>query len=162
MSSVAEQTRDAVRARPFLHEALRAGVVNYQAAAELLDLGADEGTVAAALRRYAADMSRRPRESRRVRVTVRRNVAVAETGEDGLCGVGDASVVDGGDATAFVATGDVDGASLVTVLARLDVEGVSVLAAAVAADGLVVVVDAGTRTLAVVEDALEAVPRPQR
>jgi hypothetical protein len=140
MSSVAEATRETLRERPFLHEALRAGALNYRAAADVLDVDADPDTVAAALRRYAADVPPRTSTTRRIRVTVRRNVAVA--------------VVDGGNATAFVATGEVDATSLVSVLARLEVAGVPVVAAAVGGDALAVVVDGGTRHLATVEDAL--------
>jgi len=44
--SVAERTRAAVREEPFLHDALRAGVVNYRAAARYLDVG-DEDAVRA-------------------------------------------------------------------------------------------------------------------
>jgi hypothetical protein len=94
-------------------------------------------------------------------VTVRRNVGVEADDPDdsaGLLRVGDSAVVDDGDATAFVVSGDVDAAALSAVLTRLGVEGVPVVAAAVAGDGLVVVVDAGARTLDHVEDALDAVP----
>ena len=48
--TVAERTRAAVRAEPFVYEALRAGVLNYTAAARYLDVG-DESAVSAALRR---------------------------------------------------------------------------------------------------------------
>ena len=154
MSSVAEATRETLRERPFLHEALRAGALNYRAAADVLDVDADPDTVAAALRRYAADVPPRTSTTRRIRVTVRRNVAVADADGDVLLRVGDVAVVDGGNATAFVATGEVDATSLVAVLARLEVAGVPVVAAAVGGDALAVVVDGGTRHLATVEDAL--------
>jgi hypothetical protein len=156
MSSVAEATRETLRERPFLHEALRAGALNYRAAADVLDVDADPDTVAAALRRYAADVPPRTSTTRRIRVTVRRNdaVDVADADGDGLLRVGDVAVVDGGNATAFVATGEVDATSLVSVLARLEVAGVPVVAAAVGGDALAVVVDGGTRHLATVEDAL--------
>ncbi|UIO99293.1 hypothetical protein Hbl1158_12240 [Halobaculum sp. CBA1158] len=54
--TVAEETREAVRERPFLLDALRAGVVNYAAAASLLDLDADADAVATALRRFGDDL----------------------------------------------------------------------------------------------------------
>ena len=47
--TVAAETREAVRDHPFLETALRAGVVNYTAAARFLDVGEEEA-VAAALR----------------------------------------------------------------------------------------------------------------
>jgi len=53
--TVAADARAAVREHPFLETALRAGVVNYTAAARFLDVGAEEA-VAAALRRYAAEL----------------------------------------------------------------------------------------------------------
>ncbi|WP_449240083.1 DUF7523 family protein, partial [Candidatus Halobonum tyrrellensis] len=57
--TVAEAARAAARERPFLFDALRAGVVNYAAAAETLvaaGVDADADAVATALRRYAADL----------------------------------------------------------------------------------------------------------
>jgi hypothetical protein len=54
--NVAERTREAVRRRPFLHDALAAGVVNYAAAAEFLDVDRGDDAVTAALRRYADDL----------------------------------------------------------------------------------------------------------
>lgn len=65
--TVAERTRSAVDARPFLRDALAAGVVNYAAAAETLSVAdaesntdgrGDTDAVTAALRRYAAELSR--------------------------------------------------------------------------------------------------------
>ena len=47
--SLAAETRAAVRARPWLLEALRAGVVNYAAAAESLDVDGDTDSIATAL-----------------------------------------------------------------------------------------------------------------
>jgi hypothetical protein len=161
MSTAAERTREAVRTRPFLYEALRAGVVNYSAAAELLGLDADVDTVAAALRRYAADLPPLEPERRRGRVTMRRGVGVrdAADGDDPLLRVGAAAVVDEGDATALVVDGDVDGRTLAHVVSRLETEGRSVAAAGVAEGSLVVVVeDRGAAAVRTVEESLGAVP----
>lgn len=162
MPSAAERTREAVRARPFLLEALRAGVVNYSAAAEDLDVEADPETVAAALRRYAAELPPLGRERRRARVTIRRGVGVREAADDGadsMLSVGDAAVVDGGDATALVIDGDVDGRTLAHVVSRLEIEDHSVAAAGVAEESLVVVVeDRGAAAVRTVEVSLSAVP----
>ncbi|MFB9824990.1 DUF7523 family protein [Halobaculum roseum] len=57
--TVAEETRAAVRERPFLYDALRAGVVNYAAAAATLDIDADRDAVATALRRFANELDDR-------------------------------------------------------------------------------------------------------
>ncbi|GAB6860012.1 DUF7523 family protein [Haloplanus litoreus] len=161
--SIAEATREAVRERPFLLEALRAGVVNYRATAGRLDLEASEEAVAAALRRFAADLPTRDPTARDARVTVERGVGVDPDGGDGEAHltVGDHGVVPGaGSKTALAATGDVDGRALAAVLGRLDAAGIDVDAAGTAGDRLVVVVSGrdGGRALRVVEAALDSVP----
>ena len=55
--SVAAATREAVRDRPALYDALRAGVVNYTAAADTLDVDGDREAIATALRRFAAELA---------------------------------------------------------------------------------------------------------
>jgi hypothetical protein len=166
--SLAAETRDAVRARPLLYDALRAGLVNHSAAAEvLLDAlpgDPDPDSVATALRRFGADLPAPGRESRRAPVRVRRGVGPVD--EDPLLAVGGAGLGEtGGDGTALLATGAVDARALEAVLARLRVAGVSVEAAGVGtgADGasaLVVAVADADRTAALraVEGALDAVP----
>ena len=138
--TVAAETREAVRDHPFLETALRAGVVNYTAAARFLDVGEEEA-VAAALRRYAADHDHAPPD-RRASVSMRSGVGLADADADadGLLSVGGTAVVaDGGDHTAVLAEGDVEAAALADVLGRLRTAGVGVQAAA-AADGTLAVV----------------------
>ena len=142
--TVAAETREAVRDHPFLETALRAGVVNYTAAARFLDVGEEEA-VAAALRRYAADHDHVPPD-RRASVSMRSGVgpagadADAGDGDGGLLSVGGtAFAADGGDYTAVLAEGDVGAAALADVLGRLRTAGVGVEAAA-AADGTLAVV----------------------
>ncbi|WP_280537314.1 hypothetical protein [Halopenitus sp. POP-27] len=58
--SLAADTRAAVRAHPFLHDSLRAGVLNHAAAAEWLldhdpDLEGDPNAVATAIRRFGGN-----------------------------------------------------------------------------------------------------------
>jgi len=160
--STAEATREAVRERPFLLDALRAGVVNYRAAAATLGVGASEETVAAALRRYAEDLPDLTTTDRDVRVTVERGVGFGDDGDgDPLLTVGDGALyADAGSHTAILAVGDVDGRALATVLDRLVAASVETLAAGVAGDHLLVVVDgrAGGQALRVVEAALASVP----
>ncbi|MFB6102631.1 MAG: hypothetical protein ABEJ73_08710 [Haloplanus sp.] len=159
--SIAEATREAVRERPFLLEALRAGVVNYHAAAATLDLDAAAESVAAALRRFAADLPDPDPTARDARVTVGRGVGLDSACAAPLLTVGDCGVCsDAGSATALLATGDVDAWALAAVLDRLTAAGLDAEAAAVAGDQLLVVVDgrAGGRALRVVEAALAAVP----
>lgn len=157
--TVAEDAREAVRARPYLFDALRAGVVNYAAAAETLDIDAETDAVATALRRYAADLDP-PSVAADARVTMHSGVAPAEGGDadgDGaaLLGVGGATFAeDGGTLTAVVARGDVDARALEAALGCLRTADVAVEAAGVADGELVVVV--GRRDGATAVRAVEA------
>jgi len=159
--SLAATTRAAVRDRPFLLAALRAGVVNYAAAASFLDLDGDEDAVAAALRRYAEDLDDYATESREAVVRMRTGVGLVEDPSEAVVAVGGMGVDPGaGDTTAVIATGDVDGPALAAVLARLDAAHVVVDAAGVAGETLVVVVPRsdGHTALDLVERTLDAVP----
>jgi hypothetical protein len=158
--TVAADTREAVRRRPFLETALRAGVVNYTAAARFLDVGETEA-VAAALRRYAEELEDYEESDRRASVSMKTGVGPVdggpETTADALLQVGGtAFAADGGDNTAVVADGDVDAGALVDVLGRLRTADVAVEAAAVAEGTLAVVVGrrAGANAVRAVEDAL--------
>ena len=159
--TVAADTRRAVREQPFVHEALRAGLVNYTAAARLLDVG-DTEPVAAALRRYAEDLPDFEAEPREVRVTMRSGLgSVDDAGpEDAVLAVGDSAFADGGSLTGVLATGAVDPAALGHVLSRFAVEDIDPEAAGVAGDALVVVVGRrdGPDAVRVVEGALDSVP----
>ena len=143
--SLAEATRDAVRARPFLLAALRAGVVNYAAAARYLDVG-DEDAVVAALRRFAEDLGPYEPPAADARVTMQRGLGDGDPAE-ALLVVGE---------TALVAAGDVGPAALRRALGRLDAHDLPVRAAAVDADSLVVVLESrdGPRALREVEAAV--------
>lgn len=170
--SLAAEAREAVRKRPFLHDALRAGVVNYRAAAERLALDGDPDAVATALRRYADELD--PLTGRSVDATVRMQSGVgllddsngdAHIEADGdpadvVLAVGDRRVVRGGDMTAVRVSGVVDAGACHHVLARLETTSVLVDAAGVVADELVVVVPRrqGATALRVVEEALTDVP----
>lgn len=138
--SLASETRRAVRDHPFLYEALRAGVVNYSAAARYLDVG-DEDPVVAALRRYAEELPGLEDDTRDVRVTMHSGVGPAEDDAEPLFLVGDTALAaDGGDATAVMATGEVDTTFLRRVLGRLSADGIDVEAAGVGGESLLVVV----------------------
>ena len=161
--STAAATREAVRDHPFLLQALRAGVVNYTAAADFLDVGETE-PVATALRRFADDLPEF--ESRNTDACVRMESGVGmvdadEPDAEPLLSVSGAAVVpDSGPMTAVLATGDVDVSALAAVCARLDAEDVDAAAAAVAEGTLLVVVErrAGVSALRAVEDAMASVP----
>ncbi len=174
--SLAADTREAVRDRPFLLDALRAGVANYSAAAAWLvdDAGLDGETdaIATALRRFRDDLPPYATAERTASVSMRSGVGLAETGakpdvmagddEDGppLLRVGDAALTSGGGATAVLATGDVDAAVLATALRRLAAADVDPVAAGVAGDSLILVVDRreGATAIRVMEDTVQAVP----
>ncbi|MFA9415662.1 hypothetical protein [Natrinema sp. HArc-T2] len=161
--SLAAETRRAVDRRPFLRTALRAGVVNYTAAARSLAVDGETDAIATALRRYADELPAHETDSRDVRVRMESGIGPLEGATDDA----DALVTVGGqafgpvgsDRTAIVAAGDVDAVALATVLARLTVEELSPTAAGVAGDAMVIVVERreGANALRAVEDALERV-----
>ena len=168
--SLAADTREAVRARPFLLDALRAGVVNYAAAAAWLTstagLDGDEEAVAAALRRFRDDLPAYAAAAHAASVSMRSGVGVVDglsaTPEDAdvLLRVGTAAIADAGDDTALLVTGDVGARTLAAVLDALIAVDVSVAAAGVAGDTLLVVVSRrdGATALRTVEATLERVP----
>ncbi|WP_135826112.1 DUF7523 family protein [Halorussus ruber] len=163
--SLSEETREAVRRRPFLLVALRAGVVNYTAAARSLadEVGGDPDSIATALRRFAESLPDYETESRSARVSMRSGLGVVESSEseEPLLLVGDTALAPGeGSLTGVVAAGEVDADALAHLLGRLRAEGVEVETAAFADDSLVVAVERrdGPDAVRIAEDALEAVP----
>jgi uncharacterized protein with beta-barrel porin domain len=148
--TLAAETRDAAREHPFLHEALRAGVVNYTAAARYLDLEGDVEAAATALRRYAESLDRGGDSASETtgddatgsaNVTMHRGAGIADAAEDAVVTVGDAGLVPGqGSLTAILATGAVDARTLEGVLGRLRIADVSVSAAGLAGESLAVAV----------------------
>lgn len=180
--TVAERTREAVRERPFLHDALAAGVVNYTAAARSLDVGEEE-TVAAALRRYARELEdERPPGDARVRMY--RGIRQVETDDNanpadlhaaadpedpadpeipddppksGLLAVGGTGFHrDEGSLTAVLATGTVSAWHLRRVLGRCGTRDVDVVAAGMNDSALILVTDraAGPTVLRIVESTV--------
>jgi hypothetical protein len=158
--SLAAATREAVRRRPFLHAALRAGVVNYTAAARYLadEVGDDTDAISTALNRFADEMPDYRTDARDARVAMRSGLG--ESDDDPLLVVGDTGFSpDSGSLTAVVVTGDVDAVALSHAIACLTTTGVDVVAAAIA-ESLVVVVERrdGANAVRAVEDALDSVP----
>ena len=170
--SLAADVRAAVRERPFLSSALRAGLLNYAAAASWLadDAGLGGGTdaIATALRRFESDLPAYATTERSASVTMRSGVGAVErseaTGLDDppLLSVGERAVVSEGRETAVLATGEVDASVLAAVLNRLTTADVDVSAAAMAGKTLVVVVGRrdGATAVRIVEATLERVPDP--
>lgn len=138
--SLAERTREAVRADPFLYDALRAGVVNYTAAARYLDVG-EEDAVAAALRRYATDLPPAEDRAGSARVTMESGLGAGDPAE-ALLSVGTLALAPGaGSMTGILATGDVGPAGLRRVLGRCETADIDPLATGVGGETLVVIVE---------------------
>ena len=160
--SLAAETRRAAEEHPFLVTALRAGIVNYTAAARFLDVEGETDAIATALRRYAKELPAYETDSRDVRVRMESGIGPIDPGSgEALVSVGGTAFgPDGGDRTAIVATGAVDAAALAEVLRRLSLAEITPIAAGVGGEAMIVVVDrlAGANALRAVEAALEAVP----
>ena len=172
--TLAADTRRAVRRNPFVYRALRAGVLNYTAAARFLGVGETDAVVAA-LRRYTENLPEYETAPREARVTMRSGLGIESGGDsesheigdeddrnggDALLAVGGVALVDGGSLTGVLVVGDVDARALAAALDRLAVVDVAVVAAGVAGEAMVVAVERrdGPDAVRIVEDALSAVP----
>lgn len=165
--TLAAETREAVRREPFLHDALRAGVVNYSAAARYLDVDGETDAVVAALRRYADDLPDYETPAGASAVSMHSGLEARDPAEtdpaetdppEALLVVGETAFVPGdGSLTALVASGVTGAASLRLALGRLETADVPVEAAAVGDGSLVVVVGRreGPDALRALEDALD-------
>lgn len=156
--TIAERTREAVRTEPFLHEALRAGVLNYTAAARYLDVG-DVDAVSAALRRFGDDLEPAADDgTARVRMHSglgrRREDDSDEPALPGIDGAG--FVPDAGSLTAIVATGDICTRHCASVLSVVDAHDIEVTAFGMRAETLVLVVanSAAPETVRLVESVV--------
>jgi hypothetical protein len=159
--SLAARTREAVADRPFLVDALRAGVANYTAVARFLDVDGDVDAVATALRRFADELPAYETAGRETRVTMESGLGEVTDRDDALLVVGDSALAPtDGPLRGVLATGDVDAAALATVLRGLAAADVPVKAAGTAGDALLVVVNRrdGADAVRTVEGALGAVP----
>lgn len=156
--TLAADTREAVRRHPFLYDALRAGVLNYSAAARFLGVDGETDAVVAALRRYADDLPDCGSPAPDAVVSMRRNLGAGDP-DDALLVAGDTALEpEAGSLTGLLATGDVGAGALRPVLGRLATEDIDVEAAAVGGGALVVVVEGrdGPDALRIVEDVLGA------
>lgn len=141
--SLASETRDAVRARPFLYDALAAEVVNYAALARELDVEGDTEAITAALRRFAEELPDPTETDSAVTVRMRGGLEPLGDGDggDGLLRVGEHGyATGGGPLTGVLVTGDLGAETLERALGRLRSHDIGVEAAAVAGGTLLVVV----------------------
>lgn len=154
--TVAAATRAAVRNRPALYDALRAGVVNYTAAADSLDVDGERDAIATALRRFADELADQPPASlqptdRSVTVRLHSDIdpvdcsetllAVDEVGISHPTNVSPANnSVETEGQTALRVTGAVDVRLLAATLDRLRIAEIPVEAAGIAAETMVIVV----------------------
>ena len=158
--TIAEETRQAVRRHPFLLDALNAGVVNYTAAARYLDIG-DEEAVAAALRRFAADRPVSDRDTRDVRIRVRRGVGPCSGDiETPLLVVGDERFGEGGELTAISVTGSLDPWYIACVSMHVGIADISLHGWGWIGDEWVLITDsAGTAdVIRILEETVAPVP----
>lgn len=160
MASLAARTREAVRERPFLYEALRAGVINYTAAARYLEVEGEIEAVATALRRFADELEGEPAVGADARVSMESGIGRSDGGGDEplLSVNGEAYARDAGNLTAILVTGDVSPGLTERVFGRLAIEDFDVEAAGLGTEALVVVVGrrAGVDALRAVESVVEA------
>jgi hypothetical protein len=158
--SLASDTRDAVRAHPFLYDALRAGVLNYTATARFLDLG-DVDTVTAALQRYADELDNYNPADGDTRIEMQIGLGPVDSEDDrgdALIHIGDTAYDDGGSLTGIIATGEVSPSVLATVLNRFRVEGIDVETATIGNGSLIVLVSRrdGPIALRLIEAVVES------
>jgi hypothetical protein len=140
--SLASETRDAVRARPFLYDALAAGVVNYAAAARELDVDGDVDAITAALRRFAEELPESDPGAGDATVRMKSGLDPIGAEGDALFRVGEQGYAAGtGSLTGVLAAGDLGVRALERALGALRTHGIDVAAAGVAGGTLLVVVD---------------------
>ncbi|MDR5656946.1 hypothetical protein RH831_07095 [Halodesulfurarchaeum sp. HSR-GB] len=149
MGSIAAETRRAVDRTPYLRRALRAGVLNYTAAARELDVSAETEAVASALRRYAAELPALEPDTSRVSVRMERDT------DERVSVSGQSSAAES--PTAIRLRGDIDPGRFGNALWALSVSDVPVLGAGTVGETAVVLVPRGDgpTALRLVEDALD-------
>jgi len=153
--SVAAATREAVRDRPALYDALRAGVLNYTAAADELPVDGDREAIATALRRFADELAAEgpaPRSDRSITVRLHSDISPTDCPETLLAidghglvhakavPAGDEPAIDTDGQTALQVTGDVDARLLAAAIDRLHIAEIPVAATGLTAESMVVVV----------------------
>lgn len=141
--NTAAAAREAIRRHPSLLVALRAGVLNYSAAARFLDLE-DVDAGAAALRRYANELPAYVGEPPELRIRVLGEVGPISDPSEALLVVGETHLGEGeGDWSAVLATGEIAPADAGGILEALRVQGIEPVAAGAEPGRFVLVVERG-------------------
>lgn len=160
--NTAAATRAAVDRIPWLRRGLRAGLLNAAAVATWLDLPADAEAVAAAVRRYGADLDPLTVERPSVTVRMRSGVGHGDAADERVLDVlGTPIGGTGGGLTALVCTGDVDPQVLALCIDRLTAGSIVVDAAGVIDETAIIAVPSrdGPAALRMIESALATVWR---
>ena len=160
--NTAAATRAAVDRLPWLRRGLRAGLLNAAAVAEWLEMPADTEAVAAALRRYGADLDPLTAEAPAVTVRMRAGLTHGDGDDERLLEVlGTPIGGSGGGLTALVCTGEVDPQVLAVCIDRLTAGSVVVDAAGVVDETAVIAVPTrdGPAALRMIEATLATVWR---
>ena len=149
MDSIAARTRRAVDRTPFVRQALRAGVLNYTAAARRLDVDAEPDAVASALRRYEADLPPLGNADRTVQVRMDGTpdeTLLSVTGQD--------AKIDGH--TALLLTGELDPGTFGRAVAALQAASLAVTGAGYVENQAVILVPGadGSAALRIVESVI--------
>ena len=160
--NTAAATRAAIDRVPWLRRALRAGLLNAAAVAAWLDIPADTDAVAAAVRRYGADLAPLEETAPSVTVRMRSGIGHGPDDDDTILGVLDGAISGKGDGlTGIVCTGEVDASLLAVCIERLAAGSIVVDAAGIIASAAVIIVPQrdGPAALRMVEEAVTGVYR---
>jgi hypothetical protein len=154
MESLAAETRAAVDARPFVRDALRAGILNYAAAARYLDVEGDVEAIATALRRYKEDLPPYDTADRDLRVRME-----SDFDRDLLVVDGETPDLADRRVTAITMLGPIDATFMGSVLSRLAIADVTVAGAGFSDRGGVILVDrrGAARALRLIEDVVAGI-----
>ena len=138
--SLAAITRREVRKTPYLYDAIRAGIVNYSAAARMLDLEGQDAGVSASLQRLSKEL--RPLEM--VRIDANITISSDETKQQAKVAV----------------EGPVDAKILSHLILVCHMNGICIIEASILMGEIEIVVEwkDGPNSLRLIERALESIP----
>lgn len=151
--TVAATTREAIRDWPFLELALRAGIVNFTAAARFLDCG-ETDAVAVALRRYAEEIGEIEHPEPTARVSMQSNIEQTSSQENAILTIASTNFsINDGSLTAIIGEGNIGSSDLEWLLGKMRIESIEVVAAAAGPESAVIIVprSSAPNTLRIIE-----------